>query len=231
MKEKQWVYLLLAATAGGLIIWLWCCKGGHRPHKDHSFKIWKGYIQIDSTKESEFTNLKVVKFLNDSYYLSSEGDESAFDDNQVYFLHVARKLPTSGSPYEAKAGFIIPDSINLISIVDPGYLDQHAEFMRCRTTGKFGCIPEFLVNSSDTIKVQREGADKILLRLPAAIHHTNNYEWGYLELNPSEYPGVIGSTTPDLTGECLSIVIDAGALNKMYDNGNTYPIFTNYSIR
>ncbi|MBK9254929.1 MAG: hypothetical protein IPM42_05525 [Saprospiraceae bacterium] len=230
MKEKQWVYLLLAAIAGGLIIWLWCCKGGHGSHSDHTFKIWKGYIQKDSTKESEFTNLKMVKFLTDSYYLSVNGDKDLVD-SQVYFLHVARKIPTAGSPFEAKAGFIIPDSINLISIVDREYLDQHAEFIRCRTTGKFGCIPEFLVNSLDTVKVQREGADKILLRLPTAIHHTNTYEWGYLELSPSEYPVVIGSTTPDLTGACLSIVIDAGASNTLYDNGNTYPIYKIYSIR
>lgn len=228
MKEVKLLQVIAGLVLGGLVIYLLCCRHKCPEHIHgtvHNYKIWKGNVEIlDDSIDSGFTGLRRARFLNDTFYVR-ESDVANFNPIAVSYVHIA-KVPSTGSPFiPSVAG---DDTINILHWVPLPFMDENLEFLRCRTTGKVVCIPDWKILPDDTTRVikQGESEEKILLRLQTFVHETDpatgkmiGNQWEYAEFTEAEYKRLLDNLARGGEGTCLSLVFDEKPVDVKYSDG------------
>jgi hypothetical protein len=236
MKSLNVWQLLAGFVIGAIIVYFFCCRHSCPEHalSTHQFKIWKGFIEKDTSSDFTSDILQKVSFLGENYYQDIRNGNKELPRNVVY-VHTT-KVPLKGSPYESIENVDTADGkLSILTILSNEYLDSNQEFLRCGTTGRIVCIPDWKIEPSDTLMVGRAGESSIgiLIRLQTYVHEIEaipaegrGNQWEYALLTASQYKQLTDLVSRGGKGECSSLVFDDMPEEVNFSDGVKRKVYT-----
>lgn len=223
------------------IVYFKCCRHDCPEHhgSTHQFKIWKGFVEKDTSSDFKSNILKKVRFLGENYYQDIRSGDKELPRGLVY-VHT-NDVPVKGSPYESVENIDAKDGkLSILTIISPDYLDNNQEFLRCVATGRIVCIPDWKINLSDTLMVGRAGdsSQGTLIRLQTYVHGIESIpvdergnQWEYALLNESDYKQLTDIISRGGKGECTTLVFDDMKEDVLFSDGVTRKVYTKPKFR